>query len=1043
MQGNRIYMQNWLVFHWLVLLVCTGSFCLALPGLSLGQDDAGLPPISFNEKAVNDIEKRAGTDLEDAKQQARRLKASIEDELQPYQEFADKAADQARQYRELEKSAEDSAKANRDRAKKFAKEAKDPLQKNIKKLLGDSAAQYERDAKADKERAKEYRSKATELEQDSQELFDDMAIGAELLKRLEAVIAKEEEKPPADPEVSSLPDESGSGGMPEAPPLEFELVDVLGMWRYTQEDAGLFAIVQQHPDGETSNVRLEAHTDKRVWKGAMYARPTPEFPLIEFTYKPTADEMNKDIPQWARKKIEGQLEWKLAIDEAGDIVNPRLRVKFFPGEVKWNEEDGDQGSVRVIGEGLPRVFELEPVTNVSVRSMTQERIYLGLGGNHDPDLNPVQALVKKQPFWIRVSLPAEAAKEQGRSLTVTIKGLNGGGEETLELKGGNPAGQRPVVYSHPKAVYITACDVFGNTPRNPQTMSLQWISQKIFSEEGDCLDIDTDNEEIVEFRFGESYHRITMYDSWVQRGIKRHQQGFERLEIMLEGVLDSDKPQAVKDSAKKRLAMIENYRALARGGKLTDVHIFYVGEEYLGDVMGTGIIYMTDKVLEENYRYKSDPANRPLEQHSSTDPNFYNPVMKAYLEGLSGKDLSLDAHKKADGGIAWTSEAERYHITEAIRKTSGAYAARAIKDYAVNFTLGLYDGLVAATGADSYYLIVTGRDHMKNKRQPFWMRLNAAIGVASGAILNVAGSRAAQFFPKAPPRKTLGAVSTAHTLVTRTNSRAIAKGASLSDAIESPKSLLPQQRKQTYLELSDAPGGEGGPPCMSRVSRKATSRVIKNFEELSLDDLLEHWDIEDYLSEFYPKGTKILDPYSKKLYDVQVGPSCNAMSTNYAVFKGTGKRISQDEAHKVISNLMWEDVKAGKRKLDDLLSGPGIRHGYDQAAIRRYLRSKGARVAELPPLLNRNVKLRHVWALLEQGWNVKMVINLGKKAGQHEFHAVIIDGLVVTKNKTIKAVRVYDPNVGRLIEVPAAGFKNMIVKNPPNGYGVLTAFRWD
>src|SRR5690606_26121157 len=138
----------------------------------------------------------------------------------------------------------------------------------------------------------------------------------------------------------------------------------------------------------------------------------------------------------------------------------------------------------------------------------------------------------------------------------------------------------------------------------------------------------------------------------------------------------------------------------------------------------------------------------------------------------------------------------------------------------------------------------------------------------------------------------------------------------------------------------------------------------------------------------------------------------------YSIFKNTQKRVSQKEGHNIVYNIIWEDFFAGKRNAKELFTGAGITHGYDQAAIRRYLRSQGARVAEINPEnelgKNTRVKLRHIGSLLEHGWNVKLIL----KFGPSSYHAVIIDGLVVNaKTKAITAVRVYDPNVGRLIEV--------------------------
>ncbi len=138
-----------------------------------------------------------------------------------------------------------------------------------------------------------------------------------------------------------------------------------------------------------------------------------------------------------------------------------------------------------------------------------------------------------------------------------------------------------------------------------------------------------------------------------------------------------------------------------------------------------------------------------------------------------------------------------------------------------------------------------------------------------------------------------------------------------------------------------------------------------------------------------------------------------------------------------------QDVQAGKRSTSDLSSGAGFRHGYDQAAIRRYLRSLGARVAEVWPRQNGIVKLRHIWASLEQGWNVKVVIRI-PGGGIHGYHAIIVEGLEVSRDGlTIRRVRVYDPIVGQVIRVPALTFKRLIAGDDPLDYGVLTLFRFN
>ena len=392
-----------------------------------------------------------------------------------------------------------------------------------------------------------------------------------------------------------------------------------------------------------------------------------------------------------------------------------------------------------------------------------------------------------------------------------------------------------------------------------------------------------------EIRFDEAFQQVTLYDSWVQRGIARHRQGFERVDLLLHSELQKGPSEAVRESINKRRAMIENYHSLANAGQLTDMHIFTIGEEYLGDVIGNGLLYQKDSDLQARYAYENAPERRMRARNDRTDPNYYNGTVKAFLEGLSGKDLSLDAHESASD-IAWTSEAERFFITKAIKKTSASYASNAVKAASEKFTLGLYDGFASATGGADIYLILTGRDHMHNRRQPFWMRLNAAIGLGSSTLLSISGSRAAQAFlpDMSISRRTLGKAAKTDNAIMAHGFHNVTSGKKLDDIVDYPASLSDAQKRKTNFEMADPPGNadRNGPNCGSRLSREDVNRIARNLENMSLEEFNDYLRREDYISKYYPEGTHIVDPFGDKIMDTQVGPACNAMSTNYGLLKG-------------------------------------------------------------------------------------------------------------------------------------------------------------
>src|SRR5262249_6527870 len=134
--------------------------------------------------------------------------------------------------------------------------------------------------------------------------------------------------------------------------------------------------------------------------------------------------------------------------------------------------------------------------------------------------------------------------------------------------------------------------------------------------------------------------------------------------------------------------------------------------------------------------------------------------------------------------------------------------------------------------------------------------------------------------------------------------------------------------------------------------------------------------------------------------------------------------------------------RKGIRTAADLRSAPGFKEGFDNLAIRDYLRAQGAKVTELAASQNAKLKLRHIWSALEQGYGVKVIVDFGRRAGtqakgaMHQLHAIAIEGMVIgAKNgkPAVNAVRVYDSNVGRLIEVPAKIFESILARDYDEG----------
>ena len=138
------------------------------------------------------------------------------------------------------------------------------------------------------------------------------------------------------------------------------------------------------------------------------------------------------------------------------------------------------------------------------------------------------------------------------------------------------------------------------------------------------------------------------------------------------------------------------------------------------------------------------------------------------------------------------------------------------------------------------------------------------------------------------------------------------------------------------------------------------------------------------------------------------------------------------------------------------VSDLGHLNGYDNKAVRdfaRFLNGKAVEPALHTPgligpvernftKLNKRIRLRDIHRWLLDKWMVKAVVDFD---GKGDFHAVLVEGLVIKKSTgKIVAVRVFDSNVGRIIEVPHKHFKKVLNGNRVQQYNSnITLLRFD
>jgi hypothetical protein len=112
-------------------------------------------------------------------------------------------------------------------------------------------------------------------------------------------------------------------------------------------------------DGDAIEISPKTPHDTRLLlKGKYEWEGTYSDGKVTFTRIPTASEMGSKAPEWARKKVEGQLKWSLELQVPHECDELVLKGPWFPGAIKFHEEKDVDGKITkqdasLVGPGTP------------------------------------------------------------------------------------------------------------------------------------------------------------------------------------------------------------------------------------------------------------------------------------------------------------------------------------------------------------------------------------------------------------------------------------------------------------------------------------------------------------------------------------------------------------------------------------------------------------------------------------------------------------------------------------------------------------------
>ncbi len=822
------------------------------------------------------------------------------------------------------------------------------------------------------------------------------------------------------------------GGEAEKPNLDVD--ELLGTWRAMDGDWPLVLL----PEGEGE--APTAFTLKREWTVKVNPKRADGAPVDEdgpgrltLTVKPKADEMNPEAPPWARALVEGKLEWRVEVFEHGTCGTPKLKMKWYPGEIAWREDgEGEADGAEVRGDGEPREFILEQANDIIIEPVRKPEVLVWaplppsarnaegrnkvltkvsgapasgkapppLTGDRpseqepvNPRLAPIDALVKAQPFYVEVILPKEMAEQQGGTLDVALTNKTSGDDYTITLRAMSAPEREQVVYIHGDAIMLgDAADRLALGTRDANILSLN---------PGSVLDFDVDNGDRVEFAFNDATHAVSVYDTPELRAIAKYRTALREAANVFGSFLQrGDVSDESKTQFYRRLLMVKNAQLLI---DMTDKFIpkqrYAIGKAYLGEALVGGMVF---RDLSRSFLYYGT------------------------LDGLGGRkefrwhDRSTPMGQRQSRGfpgVLWTSHFEQITVERAITRNKadkGEILTRALTVMA----MASYQFTNITSNAGDLYTIIFGVDPMTGRPVNITGRFMAVGGLATG----VAVSGGLKY------------------INTRMTTRTDLGHRSLGSLFRSKKKVRPGRRSGPMPKLLDSkevtkdlhrryqqknqPGD--GPTCAEPPTHFTP---VPAHPELFSNPSIKMPEAKFRAGRLYGEEAANVRGFDHNARPVQTGQNCQIEAINRAHQVKTGENIEQVDAIKMMKEMDYVNQGTAQGQLESVGVHDGVPRQY--AADLGWTEMGSYRAQRISDL---------DW-YYRQDMAVKVTIRYDPQViGKNDaYHAVNFEGVVRNGKGEITHAVIYDSNVGSQVEVKACVFKDLI----NHGYDNAQVFSYD